>query len=138
MTNTVMAAFGAACMFFDMVHGIKYGEETTNDVTVTVTTRMEKAVVLDDDGVTREFVIDNYKLDPPAGFACTKLHYDASGNRIISNRDCPYMAMYLKRYDIYMKRDKLREKWMKEEMERQQNPTGRSTLLNRFRRRVLP
>lgn len=138
MTNTVMAAFGAACMFFDMVHGMKYGEETTNDVTITVTTRMEKAVVLDDDGVTREFVIDNYKLDPPAGFACTKLHYDTNGNRIISNRDCPYMAMYLKRYDIYMKRDKLREKWMKEEMERQQNPTRRSMLLNRFRRRVLP
>ena len=138
MTNTVMAAFSAAFMFFDMVHGMKYGEETTNDVTVTVTTRMEKAVVLDDDGVTREFVIDNYKLDPPAGFACTKLHYDVDGNRIISNRDCPYMAMYLKRYDIYMKRDRLREKWMKEEMERQQNPTGRSKLLNRFRRRVLP
>lgn len=138
MTNTVMAAFGAACMFFDMVHGMKYGEETTNDVTVTVTTRMEKAVVLDDDGVTREFVIDNYKLDPPAGFACTKLHYSADGKRIISNRDCPYMAMYLKRYDIYMKRDKLREKWMKEEMERQQNPTRRPKLLNRFRRRVLP
>ena len=121
MTNTVMAAFGAACIFFDMVHGMKYGEETTNDVIVTVTTRMEKAVVLDDDGVAREFVIDNYKLDPPTGFVCTKLHYDADGNRI-PNKDCPYMAMYLKRYDIYMKRDKLREKWMKEEMERQRDP----------------
>ena len=121
MTNTVMAAFGAACIFFDMVHGMKYGEETTNDVTVTVTTRMEKAVVLDYDGVTREFVIDNYKLDPPTGFACTKLHYDANGKQI-HNKDCPYMAMYLKRYDIYMKRDKLREKWMKEEMERQRDP----------------
>lgn len=130
MTNLVaLTVLSQAIMFSDMVHNMHYGEPTTNVVTKVVTTRMDKAVVLDDDGVTREFVIDNYKLDPPAGVRCTYVHPD---------KKCAYWDMYLKRYAIYMERDRLREKWMREEMERQQNPTGRSALLNRFRRRVLP
>lgn len=129
MTNAVLMALGAALSFSDMVHNMKYGDVTTNAVTVTVTTRMEKVVVLDDDGVTREFMIDAYGLDPPAGVRCTYIHPD---------KKCVYWDMYLKRHAIYMERDRLREKWMREEMERQQNPTRRPKLLNRFRRRVLP
>lgn len=130
MTNVVLMALGAALSFSGMVHNMKYGEATTNTVTVTVTTRMEKAVVLDDDGVTREFVIDAYKLDPPDGCKCTHVHPDGK---------CVYWDMYLKRHEIYLKRDALRETWMREEMERQRNPKrGYSPLLNRFRRRVLP
>ena len=113
MTNVVLMILGAALSFSDMVHNMKYGEVTTNAVTVTVTTRMDKAVVLDDDGSTREFVIDDYKLDPPSGCKCTYVH---PGGR------CVYWDMYLKRHEIYMKRDALREKWMREEMERQRNP----------------
>lgn len=126
MTNVVFMILGAALSFSDMVHNMKYGEVTTNAVTVTVTTRMEKAVVLDDDGVTREFVIDDYKLDPPSGCKCTYVH---PGGK------CVYWDMYLKRHEIYMKRDALREKWMREEMERQRNPERQYPYL--LRRRLL-
>ena len=126
MTNVVLMILGAALSFSDMVHNMKYGEVTTNAVTVTVTTRMDKAVVLDDDGVTREFVIDDYKLDPPSGCKCTYVHPDGK---------CVYWGMYLKRHEIYMKRDALREKWMREEMERQRNPERHYPSL--LRRRLL-
>lgn len=126
MTNVVLVALGAALSFSDMAHNMKYGEVTTNAVTVTVTTRMEKAVVLDDDGVTREFMIDAYELDPPAGCKCTYVHPDGK---------CVYWDMYLKRHEIYLKRDALREKWMREEMERQRNPERQYPSL--LRRRLL-
>ena len=126
MTNVVLMILGAALSFSDMVHNMKYGEVTTNAVTVTVTTRMDKAVVLDVDGVTREFVIDDYKLDPPSGCKCTYVHSDGK---------CVYWDMYLKRHEIYMKRDALREKWMREEMERQRNPERHYPSL--LRRRLL-
>ena len=132
MTNVVaLTVIGAAMSFSQMLHTMNYGVATTNEVTVNITTRTDKAVVLDDDGVAREFIVDAYGLDPPEGVGkCTYIHHD---------KKCAYWDMYLKRHAIYMERDRLREKWMREEMERQRNPKrGYSPLLNRFRRRVLP
>lgn len=130
MTNVVaLTVIGAAMSFSQMIHTMSYGVATTNEVTVNITTRTDKAVVLDDDGVAREFIVDAYGLDPPEGMTkCIYIHPD---------RDCVYWEMYRKRHKFYMKRDKLREKWMREEMERQSNP-NRYPALHRFRRGALP
>lgn len=127
MTNVVaLTVIGAAMSFSRMIHTMSYGVATTNEVTASITTRTDKAVVLDDDGVAREFIVDAYRLDPPTGIRCTYMHPD---------KKCVYWDMYLKRHEIYMKRDALREKLMREEMERQSNPESQRPSL--LRRRLL-